>query len=110
MKIRINNEIAVTPVIAQTSTCPAGAAYWDVSYKFDGFVVHTANTGAICGEPNVIEMLDQCYTHHLYLPEDALAPDGYTRKGSTGINEVRWSRNLTHRQAIIEAVAKLVKD
>lgn len=117
MKIKINEQIVAEVKITQRQVCPAGTAYWGIDYQIDGITVHSATTGAIWGEPDPIAMLDRVFERRINLAMGEDGPEGY-RKGGCGTvyrgcndkghEEQTWILELTHRQAIIEAVAQIV--
>ena len=119
MKIRINENIAVGVKILQTMICPAGTAYYTIDYLYEDICVHSANTGAIYGEPNPIAMLDQGFTwkepHYQDIdnpdpkPEDIGCRNHPGGAGSYGGRNAWWEEKAkTHRQAIIDAVAQII--
>ncbi len=118
MKIKVNENIAVGVKITQTMVSPAGTAYGTIDYMYEGVCIHSATTGAIRGEPNPIAMLDRSYTwtepHYQDIPNPDPKPEGTTAKisaGSYGGRPAWWEEKAqTHRQAIIEAVAQIIKD
>jgi len=120
MKVKVNDKIAVEVKIIKTMDCPAGTAYWTIDYLIDGVCVHSATTGAICGVPNPIAMLDRHYSFSEIHYQDISSPDprpmGDEAKGrEIGFGSYggrpAWfeKRSNTHRQAIIDAVSQIVE-
>lgn len=118
MQIKISEYIVTEVKVTQTMTCPAGTAYWTVDYCIDGLCIHSAATGAIYGNPDVIAMLDREYEVHgetHYIDDAHPMPDPLprgARYGTSGDNQAWFSpsRHVTHRQAIIDAVAQIVQN
>lgn len=57
MKIKINDDLTVDAVTTQTSTTPAGLAYWRIDYRIKGETLYSCSSGAIWGQPSPIEAL-----------------------------------------------------
>jgi len=121
MKIKANDQITVDVKVTQKQVTPAGLAYWQVDYMVDGMCIHSATTGAIHGNPDVVAMLDREYDYTVYHYQDIANPDaeptGEDRKnrrlgGGTSSNRPAWWENFntTHRDAIIKAYGQLVID
>jgi hypothetical protein len=119
MKIKITDKIAVNVRVNMTNQCPAGTAYYSIDYMVDGFCIHTATTGAIYGEPNVIAMLDREFTKPKeYHYQDIENPDpkpettlkGHKYQNCTVNGRDAWYEevSITHRQAIIDACKQIV--
>lgn len=105
MKIKINDTITVTPIITQTSTCPAGTAYYEVDYQVDGITICTAFMGPMWGSPNPIALLDADYEYTVYQAPDVDHPV----RGTCNGKQMWWeTRHTTHRQRIIDAMAQVV--
>lgn len=120
MKVKVNKNIAVEVKTVCTMTCPAGSAYHTIDYLVDGICVHSATTGAIYGEPNPIAMLDRSFSEREYHYQDIPDPDpkpaglgnqGFPGGSGTVGNRLAWwlEKSLTHRQAIVDAVAQIVE-
>jgi hypothetical protein len=119
MKIRINDKIVVEVQVTQTMVCPAGTAYYDINYLIDGMCIHSATTGTIWGQPDVIAMLDRKFTRTSeYHYQDGNNPDPIPtdnadvklHQGSVNGRLAWWTEEgITHRQAIIEAVSQIVE-
>jgi len=127
MKVRVNDKITAEVKITQTTVCPerencgSGTAYYTIDYLINGVCIHSATTGAIYGSPNPIAMLDRFFTVSEYHYQDIASPDpmptgdeAKNRKlgrGTSGGRPAWWEeKGKTHRQAIIEAVAQIVKE
>lgn len=124
MKVKVTESIEVEVQVTQKSTCPAGTAYWQVDYMVDGLCIHSASTGAIYGNPDVIAMLDREYPIYEYHYQDVPDPDPVpTGDAAIGRNITQvtvgkggkpsreaWCEEtlLTHRQAIIDAYNQLI--
>lgn len=118
MKIRVTDKIAVDVRVTNTMTCPAGSAYWQIDYCVDGLCIHSATTGAIHGNPDVIAMLDRKFTrtaepHYQDINNPDPAPVSTLAKvvhsGSVNGRDAWWTdETVTHRQAIIEAYSQLI--
>lgn len=112
MKVKVAEGIVVEVQTIQKQTCPAGTAYWQVDYLVDGLCIHSATTGAIFGNPDVIAMLDREYEVTDYHYQDIENPDPkpehkkgmFLGEGTTSGRPAWWqTRKITHRQAIIDA-------
>ena len=120
MKIRITDKIVVDVKTTMTMQCPAGTAYYTIDYLIDGFCIHSATTGAIYGNPDVVAMLDREFSKPKeYHYQDIENPDPRpettkTRKIFSGTVNGReaWYEeiSISHRQAIIDAFDQLVID
>ena len=119
MKVKVNEKIAVEVKITQTMQCSRGTAYYTIDYMIDGICVHSATTGAIYGAPNPIAMLDRYYTwseyHYQDIPNPDPRPEGDAEKGrkigfgTSGGRTAWWEeKSMTHRQAIVNAVAEII--
>lgn len=120
MKIRVNEKITVNVKVTMTTQCPAGTAYWTIDYLVDGLCIHSATTGAIYGQPDVIAMLDRVFTRSSeYHYQDIDNPDPIPESSSnrkvhngTANGHPAWwmDESLTHRQAIVEAYSQIVTE
>lgn len=110
MKIKINETTAVDVRVIQTTVCPAGTAYYRVEYLKDGLCIHAASTKAMYGSPDVIAMLAQTYEINEYHSMDEPQEPG-CHAGTVGGKPMWWiTREVTHRQAIVDALAQIVED
>ncbi|HRQ68408.1 MAG TPA: hypothetical protein P5031_07575 [Candidatus Syntrophosphaera sp.] len=120
MKIKVNNDIVAEVRIVKKMVCRAGAAYWTVDYMIDGVCIHSADTGAIYGEPNPIAMLDRSIDwiepHYQDIPDpdpmpaDLGTPSNPGGSGSYNGRPAWWTnKSKTHRQAIIDAAAQIIE-
>lgn len=121
MKIKIDNaEIGVQ--VTQKMVCPAGTAYWQIDYMFEGVCIHSAHIGAIYGSPNPVATLDWTYMIRPieYHYQDISAPDPqptdgmmYGKRikvGSVNGRPAWWvEKGKTHREAIIESLGQIVR-
>ena len=120
MKIKVNEKISVSFEITQKSTTPSGNAYWQIDYMYQGICIHSATTGCISGNPNPIDMLDRIFEKTVYFYQDIPNPtpkpgvEEFGRKicaGTAGGRPAWWEISpITHRQAIIDAVAQIIED
>lgn len=120
MKINVASGVVVGVQVVKKSDCPAGTAYWQIDYTVDGVCIHSATTGAIYGNPDVIAMLDREYTydirHYLDIPNPDKIPSGedakgrIIREGTVDYRTAWWEEfTTTHRQAIISAFRQLAE-
>jgi hypothetical protein len=122
MKIKVNDKIVVDVQVTQKGPLtPGGLAYWQIDYMVGGVCIHSATTGAIHGNPDVVAMLDRQYDNTIYHYQDIPNPDneptGDERKnrrigsGTSSGRPAWWeSIEITHRDAIIKAYSQLVID
>ena len=90
MRIKINDQLSVQPVVTRTTICPAGTAYWHIDYVVDGICIYTVTTGAISGQPSPITYLD--YDHERWMPCEG---EGWVR------------RTKTHREWLTDAAKQI---
>jgi hypothetical protein len=127
MKVKVAEGIIVDVSCHVTHSCPAGTNYWQVDYSVNGLCIHSATTGAIFGNPDIIAMLDRTFTvkeyHYQDIPNpdkkpDVEIPGVVIKEGEIGNafdnkknRPVWWAEyGKTHRQAIIDAYNQLVID
>jgi hypothetical protein len=111
MQITING-VPLTITATQTSTCPAGTAYWQVEYRRTGdqLPCYIICTGAIYGRPDALAMLDA--THELnesILPADvdpAVARSATVYESGQPDHVTHLWRE-THRATLLRRVAML---
>jgi len=123
MKVRVSSEIIVGVQVTQKQVCPAGTAYWQVDYMVGGVCIHSATTGAIWGNPDIVAMLDREYEireeHYQDIPNPDPKPENEDESQKMGWNTIgsgtiggrpAWWQNkmISHRQAIIDKYNQLV--
>jgi len=106
MKIKINSQITVEPIIIRTYTCPAGTAYWQIDYRHNGITIHSAHTKAIYGTPNPVAMLDEQYERRVECTADT--PGAVKWSNCDTGDHYMVTSHPTHRQSIEQAIAQLV--
>jgi len=124
MNIKLNEEIAVDVQVTQSYQCPSGEAHWQIDYMVDGVCIHSATTGAIRGNPDVIAMLDRKYiVEGPYHYKDIVNPDPIPESTANHLIKNQmvcltgeksrpvWYEEitLTHREAIIKAYSQIIK-
>ena len=121
MKIRINDQLAVEPVVTLTATCPSGHASFNVSYLLDSICLHNTQVGPIFGIPNPIAILDltttpqktiyfldtTCPQHMPSLP--ARNPNLAYFQGSASGRPCWWTeKERTNRDAILDFYSQVL--
>jgi hypothetical protein len=99
MKIKINENLIVDTICTQTTTCPAGTAYWRIDYRINGETIYSCSSGAIYGQPSPIEALD--WERDVW---DRTLAGNWTCNGKPQIGNYR---KATNRALLMEAVAQL---
>ncbi len=108
MKLIINPDLTVTPVITQISVCPLGTAYYRIDYQIDGMTIYSVNTKAIFGSPSPLDVLD--WIKELLVPCDET--DEGARRYARGGHKTGYKRSIskTNREWLEAAADSFVID